>query len=112
MHGREWVRSRPIQETLGTKGYHYNASLTVLTFKIPEQDHPKVNSRRNTGPPFLRLVGFTELLDEVIEATLIENLIEFLVEGVRLRANYLIGCNEQFLFFRFPLAENHAGILP
>ncbi len=88
-----------------------NAPLTVQPFKIPDQDHPKVDSGRDTGTSFLCVVGFTELLNKVIEPALIENLIQFVVEGVSLCANNLTGCNKQLLFFRFPLAECYVGII-
>lgn len=75
--------------------------LTAESFKVSDKNHSEINPRGNARSAEILIKRGAQLFDIGIKTTLIKNLIELGVKGVRRRLGDLAGGNEQLLLFRF-----------
>src|ERR1700730_6062948 len=88
-----------------------DAALTADPFEVADQQHPKVDTRRDARrAPLFRVVVvlLTAALEPHVEAGLTQQLIQLLVEGMPKRPGKFVGCNEERILHRMvPLAHCH-----
>src|SRR6476469_297921 len=119
--GNGCVIRRPLMQLKSAKrtqserigGAPGDAALRIEPFKIPDQQKPKINARRQPWTPRPRIERPAGLFGETVETTLIEKLIQALVERMSGRRSQRSRFNpDRSLFLPRPaLAQRHASIL-
>src|SRR6266568_331166 len=95
------------RQTVGTTPR--DAALAVQTFEVTDEEHPKVNTRWDTGSAALLVIPCAELLDELVEPGFGQHLVEFGVEGVTGTSSQVGSGNEKFVLFGFAFSERHVN---
>src|SRR5436190_2340605 len=85
-----------------------DAALGGDAFEVADEDHAKVNARRDRWPTELGgIVWLATLFDPLVELGLRQELIEFLVEGMPRRLRQLRRGNPKPLLFSFAFPQSH-----
>ena len=82
--------------------------LTVQTLEVSDEEHAKVNPGRNAWTTALLVIGGALLFDELVEACLGEDLIEFCVERMARAGGQFCSGDEQFGLLFLTSSNCHA----
>jgi hypothetical protein len=112
---RRLLKAQPQKATQGQGigGPPRYAALRIDALEVPDQQQPEVNARRQARPADGRGVERRTLrFDEHVEAVVVQDLIQPLIERMPARGRQLVGRDPQSWRPRsiFPSTHGHAGV--